>query len=72
MEKTVKEVPPAPLTMLCVPATERTFTVTKDIIESRQDWISAFCECQSRMGRLVQWNTGVAPPAMPACPDTRY
>ncbi len=69
MEKTVKDLPPQALTVQCVPAKERDFLVTKDIIESRQDWIRAFCECNSKMGRLIQWEIGVAPVDTLACPS---
>uniref|UniRef100_A0AAU7B935 Uncharacterized protein n=1 Tax=Pseudomonas phage BL5 TaxID=3109218 RepID=A0AAU7B935_9VIRU len=29
--------------------------------------MTAFCECASRMSRLIEWNTGKKPAELPAC-----
>ncbi|WBQ35331.1 hypothetical protein [Pseudomonas phage pPA-3099-2aT.3] len=41
--------------------------MTRDLVDSRQDWITVFCECASKMARLIEWNTGTKPAEMPAC-----
>lgn len=59
--------PPAPLLNNCGAIETRTFTVTRDIVESRQDWIDAYCECASKLSRLIQWHTEQDPPNQRVC-----
>lgn len=64
-------VPPKELIKPCLPAQNRKFVVTKDIVDSRQDWISAFCDCASQMNRLIEWVSGTLPKEFAACPKNQ-
>lgn len=62
-----KATPPAGLVVACDAPPQRILKTTRDIVESRQDWITYFCECASKMGRLIEWNLGKIPAELPAC-----
>ena len=65
--KVERAVPPEGLVQQCQQAADRQLGVTKDLIDSRQDWITSLCECASKMARLIEWNTGQKPAELPAC-----
>lgn len=56
--KIEQAIPPEGLMQHCTPPTYRPIQVTKDIVDSRQDWISSWAECDARYERLIEWNRG--------------
>lgn len=62
-----KAVPPEGLMQACEEPALRFFEINKDIYESRQDWLKAFCDCQAAMNRLIEWNTDKLPKKSPSC-----
>lgn len=59
--------PPADLVRQCVAAADREITVTRDIVDDRNAWRSAFCSCAAQHSRLSQWNTDIAPEPIRGC-----
>lgn len=56
IEKPIREVPPQILTTPCAFPAKREFKVTRDIVESREEWINAFCNCYSQLSRFSEWS----------------
>ena len=53
--KVVKAKPPPVLLELCKKPDPRALLKNKDLVESRQDWITHFGLCAKRLERLKQW-----------------
>ena len=51
----VKAVPPSSLLELCKKPDPRAVRNSRDLVESRQDWITQFGFCAKRVERLRQW-----------------
>ena len=51
----VKAVPPSSLLELCKKPDPRAIRNNRDLVESRQDWITQFGFCAKRVERLRQW-----------------
>ena len=51
----VKAVPPSPLLELCKKPDPRAIRNNRDLVDSRQDWITQFGLCAKRVERLRQW-----------------
>ena len=53
--KIVKAVPPSSLLELCKKPDPRAIRNNRDLVESRQDWITQFGFCAKKIERLRQW-----------------
>ena len=62
-----KAVPPAPLLKQCEATADVELLTTKDLVDSRELWKSAFCKCAAKDDRLIQWAIDKAPDPIPAC-----
>lgn len=47
--------PPAPLVAECEAPETRTIETNRDLIDSRQDWITHFGMCAVKIDRLREW-----------------
>lgn len=69
VDRVVRDIPPNELLMQCDVAVDAEFKITRDIIESRRRWITAYCLCSFRVNRLVQWHSNVVLEIPKACKE---
>ncbi|WP_441295532.1 Rz1-like lysis system protein LysC [Methylovorus glucosotrophus] len=53
--KIEKPVPPSELTQPCERPGSSDFNVLSDVLNDRQDWITAWERCNARYNSLIQW-----------------
>lgn len=59
--KIEREIPPPVLVQPCTMPAYSPIVTESDIVNSRQDWISSWLECNALHQRLIDWNAGKIP-----------
>lgn len=62
-----KAVPPTGLVRQCVAVADMQISTNRQLVDDRNNWKKAFCECAAKHDRLVQWNIDVFNPPIAAC-----